>query len=277
MEGRGTPASMDCSTVQRPSPESSTYGESPERAGSFSNARSASSRSQDRTTLPLFHREAIARRSSEKGADDKSSNPSAYDCIMPGSLTAVGALPPITRPAARAAARSAPPDHEAVPLGKPPDPAAGPGVEKPDPALGKTLRPSGRFLVERVPAVHNHVPGLEGPGEKFHVLVHGRTGRNHEPHHPRGGKDRNRIGDRRSREGPLAGGLPDRICGAVGGDHFVPSAEQPAGHVETHLPQSHHRDPHQSTSGNSASGGFLFRPPSPRQASSRSPQGARGR
>src|SRR4030065_236349 len=111
MEGRGTPASMERSTVQRPSPESSTYGESAESFGSFSRARSARSRSH-------------------------------------------GPAPEST---------PAPSDHGAVPRGKPPDPTARPGVEEPDPSPGKQLRPAGRFLVKRVPAVPHRLPRLEAP------------------------------------------------------------------------------------------------------------------
>src|SRR4030067_490494 len=103
MEGSGTPASMDCSTVQRPSPDSSTYGESPERPGAVRPHVGVSPGRGKRCEDRVHDTEGVL----------------------------------------------VPPDHEAVPLGKPPDPAAGPGVENSDPAGGKTLRPSGRFLVER--------------------------------------------------------------------------------------------------------------------------------
>src|SRR5439155_4986607 len=50
--GAGTPRSIASSTVQRPSPESSTYPRIFSRPGSLPNARSASSSSHERTTLP---------------------------------------------------------------------------------------------------------------------------------------------------------------------------------------------------------------------------------
>src|SRR3990172_2430026 len=84
--GRGTPASIDRSTIHRPSPESSTYGESPASPGSRDNARPASSSSHERTTLPRFQRAAIAGRSRGKGAVWRISNPSAYACIIPYSI-----------------------------------------------------------------------------------------------------------------------------------------------------------------------------------------------
>ena len=69
MTGAGTSRSMASFTVQRPSPESSTYPLSADRSTSFANARSASSLSHERTTLPRFHTAEICFRSSLKSLD----------------------------------------------------------------------------------------------------------------------------------------------------------------------------------------------------------------
>ena len=69
MTGAGTSRSIASCTVQRPSPESSTYPLSAARSASFANARSASSLSHERTTLPWFHTAAICLRSSLKSFD----------------------------------------------------------------------------------------------------------------------------------------------------------------------------------------------------------------
>ena len=52
MTGAGTLRSIASCTVQRPSPESSTYPRMPARSAPSAKARSASSLSQERTTLP---------------------------------------------------------------------------------------------------------------------------------------------------------------------------------------------------------------------------------
>ena len=80
--GVGIPLSTDSTTVQRPSPESATKGAIPVKAGSFARASAASSRSQERTTEPFIQREAIFALSSPSPEASKSSNPSAYACIM---------------------------------------------------------------------------------------------------------------------------------------------------------------------------------------------------
>ena len=69
---------MASSTVQRPSPESSTYG--PIEASSLpscSNARAASSHSHERTTEPCIQRCAIFALSSSYSEASNSAKPSA--------------------------------------------------------------------------------------------------------------------------------------------------------------------------------------------------------
>ena len=62
--GAGTSRSIASCTVQRPSPESATQPFRCVRSWSLSKARSASSRSQERTTDPWFHIPAMPWRSS---------------------------------------------------------------------------------------------------------------------------------------------------------------------------------------------------------------------
>src|SRR5437879_9305942 len=83
----GTPWVTASRTVQRPSPESSTqplmfFKSLP----SCSNARSASSSSHDRTTLPWSHTVETFRRSRSNSLACRSSNPSPYACIIPYSI-----------------------------------------------------------------------------------------------------------------------------------------------------------------------------------------------
>src|ERR1044072_397567 len=66
MTGAGTSRPIPSATFQRPSPESSTYPLSAVSSASFAKARSASSLSHDRTTLPRFQTAEIWRRSSLK-------------------------------------------------------------------------------------------------------------------------------------------------------------------------------------------------------------------
>src|SRR4051794_37888845 len=84
--GVGIRLSMPSSIVQRPSPESSTYGSSSARSlPSISKARAANSHSHERTTEPCIHRCAILALSSSKSEALKSEKPSAYACIIPYS------------------------------------------------------------------------------------------------------------------------------------------------------------------------------------------------
>ena len=86
MTGVGIRLSIESSTVQRPSPESSTYGSRRARSlPSCSNARAASSHSHDRTTEPCIQRWAIFALSSSYSQASKSENPSAYACMIPYS------------------------------------------------------------------------------------------------------------------------------------------------------------------------------------------------
>src|ERR671936_1544226 len=76
--GVGMRLSIESSTVQRPSPESSTNGSSLARSlPSCSKARAASSHSQERTTEPCIHRWAIFALSSSYSQASNSENPSA--------------------------------------------------------------------------------------------------------------------------------------------------------------------------------------------------------
>src|SRR5262249_40137056 len=73
----GTSWSIASSTVQRPSPESSTYPLIFSSRGSCSSALAPSSRSHERTTLPCCQSLAIRGRSRLNGLLCMSSNPSA--------------------------------------------------------------------------------------------------------------------------------------------------------------------------------------------------------
>ena len=76
--GVGMRLSIASSTVQRPSPESSTNGSSAARSlPSCSNARAASSQSQERTTDPCIQRCAIFALSSSYSDASNSEKPSA--------------------------------------------------------------------------------------------------------------------------------------------------------------------------------------------------------
>src|SRR2546430_9531246 len=72
MTGAGTSRCIASSTVQRPSPESSTNPLIVVRSASFSKARAASSLSQERTTLPWFHRLAMLHRLSLRSEEHTS-------------------------------------------------------------------------------------------------------------------------------------------------------------------------------------------------------------
>src|SRR5215216_6204166 len=86
MTGIGMRFSIASSTVQRPSPESSTHGSSRARSlPSCSKASAASSHSQERTTEPCIQRWAIFALSSSYSEASNSEKPSAYACIIPYS------------------------------------------------------------------------------------------------------------------------------------------------------------------------------------------------
>src|SRR5256886_7109344 len=86
--GVGTDSSIAASTVQRPSPVSSTQPLMLASSGSCAKPRATRSSSQERTTLPVLHASAIARMSMPGKDFDifMTWKPSAYACMRPYSM-----------------------------------------------------------------------------------------------------------------------------------------------------------------------------------------------
>jgi hypothetical protein len=259
------------STVQRPSPESSTNGASAARSlPSCSKARAASSQSHERTTEPypevgdLGVVELVLTGVEEREALRVGLHHPVLHPVVDHLHVVAGAggaeVPPAGAVLVVRGRREhvedgrealdglvGPPDHHAVADLESPDAAARPHVDVVDPARPEL--PGAALVVapSRVAAVDDGVALREQPGKRLHGLLGRVAGGHHDPHRARGLEFGYELLERRGPRRAMALGFADGVLVEVEGhDRVVRVAVDAMDHVGAHLAETDEAELHQN-------------------------------
>ena len=265
---------MDSTTVQRPSPESSTHGAMP------SNVRVLLQGVRRELEEPRPHDGALhpergdlrvvepeARRVEELEAlrvrlHDRVLDPVVDHLHVMARPGRPRVEPAVLRGERRERRREAvdrllhAAAHEAVPDREAPDPARRPGVHEEDSLLLQLRRASLRVVEVRVAAVHDEIAGREELRELVdHALRRG-AGGHHDPDRAGHRELPDDVREARGAGRAVLHRRRDRVRAPRPGDDRVAAAQEPLHHVPAHLPEADESDLH----------GTLLRNPQPRAA-----------